>query len=117
MMKKSTRALLSLQELAPPRFNVADSRMLEYLEKHGYVVVADVVGSSTELNRLEGLLWDFLETNTKGRWRRHDSSSWDREGMLREGESVHSMAGIVGDGIHGVLHGAGIGQSEFTWVF
>mmetsp|Transcript_59077 Transcript_59077/g.115898 ORF Transcript_59077/g.115898 Transcript_59077/m.115898 type:complete len:440 (-) Transcript_59077:10-1329(-) len=103
---------LEMLDCSPtPRFAPDDPAMLEFLEENGYAVVKGAAGQH-DVERLHGLLWDFLELHTAagegggaGGWKRNDASTWSDEGMSR-----------IGSCSVGILNGLGVGHSEFLWA-
>mmetsp|Transcript_41574 Transcript_41574/g.115672 ORF Transcript_41574/g.115672 Transcript_41574/m.115672 type:complete len:408 (-) Transcript_41574:149-1372(-) len=85
-----------------PRFAVDDrEKWMEFLDREGFVVIADVAGPR-DLERAEELLWKFLEDKTP--WRRSSPDTWTDRGFQDIG-CVH----------RGLLNGGGMGQSAFLW--
>ncbi|CAE7563550.1 unnamed protein product [Symbiodinium natans] len=91
-------------EIAPPRFDVDTQKHLlsEYLEEHGYAVVANVADDA-ELATARSLMWDFLEALPRTRVRRDDVRTWD------------DRYDWLPNPANGILHGFGFGQSDFMW--
>jgi hypothetical protein len=92
-----------------PRFDAGDAALIEYLDANGYVVVKNAADSG-QLEALTNELWNFLEAATVSQshpngWRRGEPESWDDDGMA-----------MMGMGDLGILDGAGVGQSEFSWA-
>ena len=69
-----------------PRFVAGEKNGLEYLEEHGYVVIANVL-TTEEADHALALLWDYLELSTG--IDRNDPETWDDIGQLR------FMAGFI----------------------
>lgn len=99
---------------SPPRFDAADTKgYLDYLDEHGYCVIAEAADPSAVATG-KRLLWDFLESgDPDGRHLgdveteilRDDISTW---GDDRWGCKVSMPeSGILGSG--------GIGHSAFLW--
>ena len=102
-LRERTAAMLPpVVPLQSPRFAVdgglADA--MEYLDAHGYVVIAGVA-SEAELETSMGLLWDFLEGIGSG-LQRGDVSTWGGQNW-------------PADPLTGILGYYGIGQSKFQW--
>ena len=116
-----------------PRFAVGDERVLEYLDEHGYAVVADVViplrtrpltpGLSPHPDRLLTAavalqlspgevalaldkIWDFNEGMGTG-VDRHDPATWNNE------QWVENAADVNGRGTFGL----GLTHSEALWYY
>lgn len=86
---------------ASPRYDVSDPQMLAHLERHGYVVVKNVM-SAAELSTAKSLLWDFLS----------DSAQMDRNAPETWNDDHFRC---VGDTVTGIITGAGFGHSSFCW--
>lgn len=84
-----------------PRFEAGDPALLEYLDEHGYVVVAGVL-TDPEVHTAQSLLWKFL--SDQGGWMRGRPATWTDESFSRMGQRYR-----------GIINGRGIGQSELSW--
>ena len=58
-----------------PRFVAGEKNGLEYLEEHGYVVIANAL-TTEEADHALALLWDYLEELGTG-IDRNDPETWD----------------------------------------
>jgi hypothetical protein len=85
------------------RFEVDDPRMLEHLEREGYVVVKAALEDAGQIRTAERLLWEFLEENVPG-MHRTDADTWTNRNFA-----------TVGDIVTGIVHGAGFGHSAYCW--
>ena len=90
----------AVRPIRPRRFDVAEetAELLEYLDEHGYAVVASVA-TPDEVEHAKGLLWQFLEGVCGAR--RDDVATWGEH---------HAWPGSSATGI---IDGAGVGQSPF----
>jgi len=82
------------------RFDINDEEGYKFLEENGFVVFKDVA-TPEELEKGQGLCWDFLEGLGVG-ISRNDIQSWNVEGW------PNPFA-------NGIVPGAGVGQSAFLW--
>jgi len=91
-------------EVEPPRFDIETEKRLlsDYLEEHGYAVVASVADDA-ELATARSLMWDFLEALPGTRVRRDDVRTWD------------DKYDWIPNPANGIVHGFGFGQSDFMW--
>jgi hypothetical protein len=83
------------------RFLVEDPGWLDHLNTEGFVVLRNIA-DDLALTRAEDLLWEFLELKTP--WRRTAPGTWTDAGIEK-----------VGSVQNGIVNGAGMGQSEFSW--
>ena len=83
-----------------PRFRSTEAAALEYLEDHGYVIIANAL-TKTETSTAMDKLWSYLESLETG----IDRSGPDTWGDTRWPTAVHG----------GILPCHGIGQSEAQW--
>jgi hypothetical protein len=83
-----------------PRFPAGSKEGMDYLEEHGYVVIANALSTDESRHALD-LTWDYLEQLGTG-IDRDDVETWDDE---RWPTSVHG----------GILPGHGIGHSAAQW--
>lgn len=83
-----------------PRFPAGSRESIDYLNEHGYVVIASVLDAEATKTALS-LTWDYLEGLGTG-VDRTDVSTWDDD---RWPTYVHG----------GILPGHGIGHSEAQW--
>jgi hypothetical protein len=83
-----------------PRFRSSDAAAVEYLEEHGYVIIANAL-TKTEASTAMDKLWSYLEALKTG-IDRGDPDTWDDN---RWPTAVHG----------GILPGHGIGHSEAQW--
>ena len=83
-----------------PRFVAGEKNGLEYLEEHGYVVIANAL-TTEEADHALALLWDYLEELGTG-MDRNDPETWDDD---RWPTAVHG----------GILPSHGIGHCAAQW--
>ena len=83
-----------------PRFKSGDPEGVNYLEEHGYVVIANALTAEQSTEALN-LLWDYLEGLDTG-IDRNSRDTWDND---RWPTAVHG----------GILPGHGIGHSAAQW--
>jgi ectoine hydroxylase-related dioxygenase (phytanoyl-CoA dioxygenase family) len=82
------------------RFQPGSPESIDYLNEHGYVVIANAL-STDEASNAVSKLWDYLEGLETG-IDRNDVNTWDND---RWPTAVHG----------GILPGHGIGQCEAQW--
>mmetsp|Transcript_24768 Transcript_24768/g.49273 ORF Transcript_24768/g.49273 Transcript_24768/m.49273 type:complete len:418 (-) Transcript_24768:48-1301(-) len=105
--KKMSASLRPVTPVRPRRFDIHSETtdFLEYLDTHGYAVVASVAGQS-EIEHAKDLLWNFLEGSDRinpYNARRSDPSTW------------YGKDGWLGNDSTGIISGAGVGQAPFMW--
>ena len=83
-----------------PRFQPGSRESIDYLDEHGYVVIANAL-TNDEAATAVSKLWDYLEALGTG-INRNDPNTWDNE---RWPTAVHG----------GILPGHGIGQCDAQW--
>jgi hypothetical protein len=83
-----------------PRFTVGSADANEYLDEHGFVVIANAL-STDQADHAMGLMWDYLEELGTG-IDRSNCDTWDND---RWPTAVHG----------GILPGHGIGHSAAQW--
>ena len=83
-----------------PRYAAGDQAGIDYLEEHGYVVIANAL-TTDEANHALSLMWDYLEELGTG-IDRSDLDTWDDD---RWPTAVHG----------GILPSHGIGHSAAQW--
>ncbi|MDA7727004.1 phytanoyl-CoA dioxygenase family protein [Pseudomonadales bacterium] len=83
-----------------PRFQPGSRESIDYLDEHGYVVIASAL-TNDEAATAVSKLWDYLEALGTG-INRNDPNTWDNE---RWPTAVHG----------GILPGHGIGQCDAQW--
>ena len=83
-----------------PRFKAGDQEGIDYLEEHGYVVIANAL-TADEADHALSLMWDYLEELGTG-IDRSDPETWDDD---RWPTAVHG----------GILPSHGIGHSAAQW--
>jgi len=95
---------LRLEEFRAPRFTLDGDKkdFLNYLEEHGYAVVANAA-KKEDIEKAQSLLWDFLEALPGTKVRRSDVTTWDNKVDWLPNPS------------NGIIHGFGFGQSDFMW--
>ena len=84
-----------------PRFEPNSPEAQTYLDQHGYVVIADVLGGKKNVDRAVSLTWSYLESLGTG-IKRDDPATWADE---KWPTVVHG----------GILPAHGIGQSAAQW--
>lgn len=120
--ERSPQELVQLDLEPPPRFSVDDERAYEYLEEHGYVVIAGAL-TGEEVTTSRELFWDCME--------QLHVPSLDHRAGSEDGESSEdepSASGAVqvdrasprtwdwpSNPINGIIGGAPLGQSGFLW--
>jgi hypothetical protein len=91
-----------------PRFSLDspenEAAMLQYLDEHGYVLIANVVPSVEEIEHAKDLFWQFTESFTKGHVDRYDVKTWDNDNWF---QARLANAGIIGC--------PEFSHSEFNW--
>lgn len=99
-----TAGVVHVTAVHPPRFNLETERddFLKYLDEHGYAVVARVADDQA-VQTAKSLMWDYLESIPNTNVKRNDVTSWGLKGDWLPSET------------NGILHGFGIGQSDFMW--
>jgi len=83
-----------------PRFQPGSRESIDYLDEHGYVVIANAL-TNDEAATAVSKLWDYLEALGTG-INRNDPNTWDND---RWPTAVHG----------GILPGHGIGQCDAQW--
>lgn len=89
-------------ETAPYRFKEFNKEAKQYLDKNGFVAIANVLNNS-EICNAKSLLWDFIEKSTV--------VERDNIKTLDDGYWVQ----LCGDTSSGLITDLGMGQSEFQW--
>lgn len=82
----------------PERFQPDDPRLVQYLKKHGYAVVASVA-SPAEIKTADTLLWQHLHPC----------------GMRRERFLTFENYSRMGSSATGIMSSHGVGQSPMVW--
>jgi hypothetical protein len=86
----------------PPRFNLDTERkeMLEYLDLHGYAVVASVVPTQQDIANAKDLYWKYMEAHTS--IDRNNVETWQGENWLP-------------DTNYGLMNHGTFAHSEYLW--
>lgn len=84
-----------------PRFEYDSGLWLEYLQEHGYAVVAGVL-SLSEVEHAHDLLWKHL--GEAGDWVRSEPDTWSNDSFDRMGMTCT-----------GIMNKRGVGQSDVSW--
>jgi endonuclease/exonuclease/phosphatase family metal-dependent hydrolase len=84
-----------------PRFDVDDPQAMEFLDQHGYVVIASAA-SATEIAEQTDNMWSFLESlGGRSQISRADPRTWEE--------------GWPGSQTNGIITGHGFNHTEFMW--
>ena len=85
----------------PPRFDINSmNEMLEYLQEHGYAVIAGVA-TEKEIADAKENFWSFFEF-VNPQIKRNDASTWSNSNWL-------------GDKSTGIISSCGFNHSDFSW--
>ena len=101
-LQSTSEKQLESSSLSEARFDVEDTEAWQgFLDREGYVVIAEAAGGEAEVSDGIDRLWSCLESRKQSEISRHDPATWE--------------SCWPGNQSNGIVSGEGICHSEFAW--